>query len=78
MSDKKPKSGVIILVAVVALVLGVAAGFFIAKGSSAPSADLESQKIAETWISWDNVAFLSQLGLMPELREPVDTGTQDD
>lgn len=27
----------------------------------------EGAKIAETWISWDNVAFLSQLGLMPEL-----------
>ena len=38
----------------------------------------EGEKIAETWISWDNVAFLSQLGFMPELREPVDTGTQDD
>jgi steroid delta-isomerase-like uncharacterized protein len=27
---------------------------------------LEAGKIAETWVSWDNVAFLSQLGLMPE------------
>ena len=27
---------------------------------------LENGKVAETWISWDNVAFLSQLGLMPE------------
>jgi len=26
---------------------------------------LEDGKIAETWVSWDNVAFLSQLGLMP-------------
>lgn len=26
---------------------------------------LENQKIVETWVSWDNVAFLSQLGLMP-------------
>jgi predicted ester cyclase len=26
----------------------------------------DGEKIAETWISWDNVAFLSQLGLMPE------------
>jgi predicted ester cyclase len=26
---------------------------------------LEDGKIAETWISWDNVAFLSQLGFMP-------------
>ncbi len=23
-------------------------------------------KVVETWISWDNVAFLTQLGLMPE------------
>lgn len=27
---------------------------------------LEAGKIVETWVSWDNVAFLSQLGLMPE------------
>jgi steroid delta-isomerase-like uncharacterized protein len=27
---------------------------------------LEDGKVAETWVSWDNVAFLSQLGLMPE------------
>jgi steroid delta-isomerase-like uncharacterized protein len=26
---------------------------------------LEGGKVVETWISWDNVAFLSQLGLMP-------------
>jgi steroid delta-isomerase-like uncharacterized protein len=26
---------------------------------------LEDGKVAETWISWDNVAFLSQLGFMP-------------
>ena len=26
---------------------------------------LENGKIVETWVSWDNVAFLSQLGLMP-------------
>jgi steroid delta-isomerase-like uncharacterized protein len=26
---------------------------------------LENGKVAETWISWDNVAFLSQLGFMP-------------
>jgi len=26
---------------------------------------LENGKIAETWVSWDNVAFLSQLGLFP-------------
>ena len=27
---------------------------------------LEDGKIVETWVSWDNVAFLSQLGLMPQ------------
>ena len=27
---------------------------------------LEAGKIVETWVSWDNVAFLSQVGLMPE------------
>jgi steroid delta-isomerase-like uncharacterized protein len=26
---------------------------------------LENGKIAETWVSWDNVAMLSQLGFMP-------------
>jgi steroid delta-isomerase-like uncharacterized protein len=26
---------------------------------------LDDGKIVETWVSWDNVAFLSQLGLMP-------------
>ena len=26
---------------------------------------LEEGKVAETWVSWDNVAFLSQLGLFP-------------
>ncbi len=26
---------------------------------------LEDGKVAETWVSWDNVAFLSQLGFMP-------------
>ena len=26
---------------------------------------LENGKIAETWVSWDNVAFMSQLGFMP-------------
>lgn len=26
---------------------------------------LKDGKIAETWVSWDNVAFLSQLGFMP-------------
>ena len=27
---------------------------------------LEDGKVVETWVSWDNVSFLSQLGLMPE------------
>lgn len=27
---------------------------------------LEAGKIVETWVSWDNVAFLTQLGLMPD------------
>jgi steroid delta-isomerase-like uncharacterized protein len=27
---------------------------------------LQDGKIVETWVSWDNVAFLTQLGLMPE------------
>ncbi len=26
---------------------------------------LEDGKIAETWVSWDNVAFLRQIGIMP-------------
>lgn len=26
---------------------------------------LEDGKVVETWVSWDNVAFLTQLGLMP-------------
>lgn len=26
---------------------------------------LENGKVVETWVSWDNVAFLSQLGLFP-------------
>ena len=26
---------------------------------------LENGKVVETWVSWDNVAFLSQLGLKP-------------
>ena len=25
----------------------------------------ENGKIAETWVSWDNVAFLTQLGFFP-------------
>ena len=31
---------------------------------------LEAGKIVETWVSWDNVAFLSQLGLMPSAEIP--------
>lgn len=27
---------------------------------------LEDGKIVETWVSWDNMAFLSQLGLLPD------------
>lgn len=27
---------------------------------------IEGGKIAETWVGWDNLAFLSQLGLLPE------------
>lgn len=27
---------------------------------------LEGGKVVETWISWDNVSFLSQLGFMPQ------------
>jgi predicted ester cyclase len=30
---------------------------------------LENGKVVETWVSWDNVAFLSQLGLMPTPEE---------
>jgi len=29
----------------------------------------ENNQIAETWILWDNVAFLSQLGLYPPVTE---------
>ena len=28
---------------------------------------LENGKVVETWVSWDNVAFLSQLGFMPQM-----------
>ena len=31
---------------------------------------LEDGKVAETWVSWDNVAFLSQLGLLPPAAPP--------
>jgi steroid delta-isomerase-like uncharacterized protein len=31
---------------------------------------LEDGKVAETWVSWDNVAFLSQLGLLPSAAPP--------
>jgi len=30
---------------------------------------LEDGKIAETWVSWDNVAMLTQLGHLPPLSE---------
>ena len=30
---------------------------------------LESEKIVETWISWDNVSFLTQLGHLPSAPE---------
>ena len=30
---------------------------------------LEDGKVAETWVSWDNVAFLSQLGHFPPLAQ---------
>jgi len=32
---------------------------------------LENGKVVETWVSWDNVAFLSQLGLFPPEAPPV-------
>ena len=35
---------------------------------------LEDGKIVETWVSWDNVAFLSQLGLMPPAVEKATAG----
>lgn len=38
----------------------------------------EGARIAETWISWDNVAFLSQLGLMPGLGSPAGEGQAAD
>ena len=33
---------------------------------------LEDGKVVETWVSWDNVAFLTQLGLMPAPEPPTD------
>jgi predicted ester cyclase len=30
---------------------------------------LEDGKVVETWVSWDDVAFLSQLGLMSEAQD---------
>jgi len=40
---------------------------------------LEDGKVAETWVSWDNVAFLSQLGFMPQPEPPSEgvPGLQD-
>jgi len=35
---------------------------------------LENGKIVETWVSWDNLAFLSQLGLMQVPGAPPPTG----
>lgn len=32
---------------------------------------LENGKVVETWVSWDNIAFLSQLGLFPPETPPV-------
>jgi predicted ester cyclase len=32
---------------------------------------LENGKVVETWVSWDNVAFLSQLGLFPPPARPM-------
>ena len=32
---------------------------------------LENGKVVETWVSWDNVAFLSQLGLFPPEAPPA-------
>jgi predicted ester cyclase len=31
---------------------------------------LENGKVVETWVSWDNVAFVSQLGLFPAQAPP--------
>ena len=33
---------------------------------------LENGKIAETWITWDNIAFLSQLGHFPPVADGSD------
>ncbi len=35
---------------------------------------LENGKVVETWVSWDNLDFLSQLGLMPPPQDPPETG----
>jgi predicted ester cyclase len=32
---------------------------------------LENGKVVETWVSWDNIAFLSQLGLFPPPAPPI-------
>jgi steroid delta-isomerase-like uncharacterized protein len=37
---------------------------------------LEDGRVVETWVSWDNVAFLSQLGLMPTPEDPPATGQE--
>ena len=38
---------------------------------------LERGKVVETWVSWDNVALLSQLGLMPTADGPVEESSTD-
>jgi len=35
---------------------------------------LEGGKIAETWVSWDNVAMLSQLGFFPPAAPAPEAG----
>ena len=59
MSDKRPKSQLIILVAAVALFAGLVGGFFMGTGSSGPSPDLESQEIA--------TAQLYSCGMHPDI-----------
>lgn len=34
---------------------------------------LENGKVAETWVSWDNVAFLSQIGAFPPPAPPAES-----
>jgi predicted ester cyclase len=37
---------------------------------------LEDGKVAETWVSWDNVALLSQLGFMPQAAGSGEQGSR--